>query len=908
MKKTILLLSLSIMYGLTGTTQAPVISMLQEDKQQLAKTNFLSNAGTDYDGGKVFGGAVYSSAKSGLKKTFTIKVSDPGSYFFAAHVMGIRSVPVNASNVETGKVYPIQPVRVFVDGQYLGDLNLSSDQWQSAMVKGNEQLKLSQGLHTIVFESDGPSYPEVDAIRICRSGEKANFDMKYYDGYIAKLKANSEKNRDRRTKIEPEPPRPRDVRLPAATPSNADDAPVINSASNNTYSWEVTPTTLSNPAGDYRHIMTVPVVYTYYRQFSFNAGQSITFHTVPNGADSYYAVDPVMYVYCATNNTGWYNDDFTGLHPKVTFTAPVTGTYYLILRAYSGYYAGTSSGSQGVVNIYQNGSLLQTQAPVSGYMASMGSANSGIINFFTGYSTGSPKLWLTTAGNLSPIRFHGDKYWYISPMDYNWFNDARFRIQKSGSGNVDYSMLVSSDGAWYIYWGNCDLYGAVLSASSQTLSSFPNLKANDAMHTAPSTNTYNCAAWAGGLTNGWFWGCLYASQAGGNCIGLNLGSPNSWTTWDDYFGNNPPRYSGARNYTRTDANGSNAEVAIWSTNANISGITHLSVRRDGNNHPHGYDWESKPGGLERTFHPYNALRGTGTNSYGDIFAFYRDANRDPYTPWGRTSTALPAKPDFSMEESIAMGLTVLPKVVFTDEETAKVAGMLSKNNTAETRLEELYKKWIDACNAPELISNSNPNRFLELTECLNIVSFGEKNPEAAMAFIMRKIMNEEETSFEVQMSSLLLSILTVKKYGPLMGEVKEEWRRNNFTKEGSYIAPVPVANTKNYIKKILAEENQKEEATTKKNSTTDSYEQLMVYPNPVVAQSQLSIRIDADNTTVMAKLFNAKGIESGTIVNKRILNKGTHQFSINATDLEPGLYFCRITLNEQTYTRKVMVQ
>ena len=420
------------------------------------------------------------------------------------------------------------------------------------------------------------------------------------------------------------------------------------------------------------------------------------------------------------------------------------------------------------------------------------------------------------------------------------------------------------------------------------------------MQTAPSTNTYNCASWAGGITSGWFWGCLYPSQSGGSCNpGTFYGSEFSWSTWDNYFGNNPARYAGARTYTRDLANSANAEVALWSTNGSLSGITHLSNRREANNHPHGYDWESKPGGLERIFHPMNALSGA---SYGNIFGYYRDANRDPYAPWGRMAATGGKKQELSMDESVRLGLTVIPRVELVPEEKSKLAELNNKHRAVASRIETLYNDWFRACSAEELISNSNPLRFIELSECQKLVSYSEQNPEAVMAFLMDKIVNGDEAGFETQMSSMLFTGLTHSKYGKLMAEVKDEWSRNNYTKDGAYIAPLPLANTKNYIKKILNVQSSAKQAVV-----ADSDEQFRVYPNPATDRSQVIVQVK-ESSVVTVGLYNFKGILVSTLAEGKRLEAGTYQYPLNASRLEPGIYYCKINVNGQLFTRKLMVQ
>ncbi|RRD54466.1 DVUA0089 family protein, partial [Tannerella forsythia] len=106
----------------------------------------------------------------------------------------------------------------------------------------------------------------------------------------------------------------------------------------------------------------------------------------PIEGDSYYTVDPVMYLYKIDDphNYTYYNDDASGLghHAQITATLPA-GEYYLVIRAYSSYYASTTTGRQGLVNVFQDGYILNSQCPIAGYSVDVDSPNTGIINYFT---------------------------------------------------------------------------------------------------------------------------------------------------------------------------------------------------------------------------------------------------------------------------------------------------------------------------------------------------------------------------------------------------------------------------------------------------------------------------------------------------------------------------------------------
>ena len=153
-------------------------------------------------------------------------------------------------------------------------------------------------------------------------------------------------------------------------------------------------------------------------------------------------------------------------------------------------------------------------------------------------------------------------------------------------------------------------------------------------------------------------------------------APDPLTAFDNFFGNRD-RYGNplcrgeetatgilnqAMNFTRSGASASNGCVALWQYGG---AFTHGSVTKPGNDQPHGYDWESKPGGLMRSFHPRNALSGS---SYGSISHYYR---------WDGTWTY--GTPPMKIVASLADVYS--PKVItaqFTESEKAKLRELIKQ--------------------------------------------------------------------------------------------------------------------------------------------------------------------------------------------------------------------------------------
>ena len=309
------------------------------------------------------------------------------------------------------------------------------------------------------------------------------------------------------------------------------------------------------------------------------------------------------------------------------------------------------------------------------------------------------------------------------------------------------------------------------------------------------------------------------------------------------------------------------------------------------------------------FHPRNALNGP---SYGQIFGYYRDAAKDPYG--GRTAFSPNSESRensvFTFEESVELGLTVVQKVELTNEETEQLSQLNNKYKSSQTKLDKLYFNWLKKINSEEFKIYSNPAVFFDVEECLELIDFCQSNEEVAVSYLMDKIIQEEENSFQTQMTTMLFCGVTDEKYGALMEEVKEEWKQSNFTQRGAYIAPSAIANTKNYIKKML---NDKPASLLKQSQSADQFgvlnndEYFMVYPNPISDVSRISIRID-NTATISLKLYDVNGQMIKDLADDTSLNEGVYKFEISKSGLKPGLYVCRLQVDGQTLNRKILIR
>lgn len=710
-----------------------------------------------------------SSEENMLKRSFSVYAEKEGYYYLGVHIMPAGTASKDALS--------IQDVYVYVNSQMAGELSQSKLEWEFVTLKGKTPVHLNRGANEISFVSAAPYYPEIDAVQAETDFNQLMFHDDLYDDYINFLKASKS---DSNEKIEQEAV---DAKLKEMG-KMAQTRTAINSG----YSWQVTPSTLPNPDGNYVHKFNVPVTYTYHRKLSLTAG-NYTFHTsaVEDGSES--TVDPVMCLYKidSPHDYCYVNDDYSGMgrHSKIIANNLPAGDYYLVVRAHSSAYSATTMGRQGLISVYQNGVLLNTNSPVAGYSVDMTSSNTGKLNFFTAYSECIPEFFLEDR-STKKVKFFGSTLFYTSEMEQMWYDDARMILNKPSTSDT-YNMVVTANSAFGAYYGNCDVYGNCVQVGSGITSSFPNLKQYDAIYSGTAaTEKYNCAAWAGGITNSWIWNSSY-------------GSASVWSTWDNYFGNNPARYSGAVTYTRDGANWTNAEIAVWSDNGSISGVTHFSVKGVANNHPHGYAWESKPGSLRRMFHPINALSGS---SYGSIIAYYRDASKDEGAMGTRAANS---GQSLSFEESLEKGLTVIEKVELTDAEkrilspsTRSTEGLSSDIDN----IKKLFSKWEASISTPKYQILSDPYILTSTPEAEEFVNYCKSHQISALAFFAGLYFDSAENNSPKEVSQLLFCKI-FEEYASVIENIKNEWKKNPYNENGAYIAPLPETFIKKYVKALI---------------------------------------------------------------------------------------------------------
>ena len=785
-------------------------------------------------------------------RIFELNVDRSGSYFVSAWLMGAQTPKGNCMSYEV----------LVNDKKQAAKFTPIQSNWQSVYLKeeGKKEIipiQLVKGYNKIVLVSELPEVPDVEFIKVSISATASRLNSVKYLDFIVNIKQEMYKN----AAIQ-------------KVHKYTEDNDTIRTERQNTSPLPGSHK-LNNPEGNYDHRANVPFAYTTYKTYHFNAGQQVFIAT--NAQTNYVHVlemfsesNPLIY--------SWVNKSNSSNLASLNVRIPASGIYYIRVRAYIQNYSG-------VVDLNVNGQYYFRNCPVSGNGFSFRHTPNEELNYFTCNSIGDPYIWIEKNNGLpgTIVAFNDD--YYNHGGEYNWGHNSR--IKKQIGANLA-AVLVSSCSS-YNPTGNCDIYMGC--KNSDVTRYFPSLRSDDAIQSAPADRRYNCTSWAGGITWGWFWGDIN---------GQYYGNPQVWETWDKYFGNNPMRYIGATTYTAIGANADNGVIAMWALNGEI---THGSVRGYANRHPHGYDWESKPGRLMRTFHPRDAVRG---NSYGNIVRYYCNASREIYEqssqPNGTINTSF-SQNVYTFQQSIDAGLTVIENVSLDISQKNIIA---ARDKTSI--INNLFDSWLREIGTDKYAYISNPYIMIGTQSGRALLNHAKNNlKEATLLFADIIFDNARKDDFVKNISYFMFCEIARDKYGNLIEQIKNDWKKQNYDENGSYIAPLPETFTKKYIKAILDIQSRNLISNTFLKQNNDNFEIVSVIPNPIVDKSNININL-TEKSTVYISITNGISNLSITILKPTVLDKGTHSFAINANQLSNGISVCVVNINGNTYSRKILRQ
>lgn len=718
-------------------------------------------------------------------------------------------------------------------------LPVSKTGWQviPCAAAPGKTILLEAGVQEISFFTTGNAFPLIDMLSISKTGNDARFNN-HTAGFLAKLDVLKQET------------------MPQPATSKADES--MNKI-------------LANPLATYEHQVDEAFSYSTYSLYYFTAGTTITFETKNS------TKDPVLHLFDAANPdaNSWYNDDDgPGFESLLSVTIPVSGYYGLLARPYYDNQAGTT-------DIYKDNAVFFSATPIGGRRFDISMANTGNRNFFTCKLTGSvpdTRLFTLTAPG-GAVRGYNDDY---SPAGGDWSWGRASRIKKNFLSNTTTTFVCAYGTANN---GSCDVYMGNPNSSAYTDWAFPNYKQNDCIQAAPSSGTYNCISWSGGVTTWWEW----PLDNGSSYYVAN----NPLQSFDNFYKNTPKRYSFAWNYTRTGANVNNAVVDLWKI-PNGGNYTHGSVTKPGNSNPHGYDWESKPGGLERSFHPRNALNGPG---YGAVSNYY--IHDGTYAP-----AQLVILPGFKISEGMATdadavkaGLDVYDEAKLSDAASMKLQDMVRKTDGSITgAFEELYKNW--KATWAQNMAFSDPAAYTQNDAYKQLYAFAVRNTDAVLPVIFKLFTSSNEEILACK----LLWALTESKYSKLMNDVKSDNLAKPNDAQGRYIIRSMYGNYIHYIEKILGGLTETPKAAAANISVN-------VSPNPVRNRFAVSFTL---NTTAKVSI-TAASAQTGrkqVVQDETTLQPGAHRFTADATRFAGGtgdFISVQVTVNGVTTTTKVMI-
>lgn len=637
---------------------------------------------------------------------------------------------------------------------------------------------------------------------------------------------------------------------------------------------------LPNPAGDYQHDIETAFSYTTFAWVYLQQGQEYSFQTAASTV-----VNPVLHLFHPASIFGhsWMNDNANSgtTESLISLKAPQSGFYVVMIRGTKAIPPGTIA----TTDIYCNGNLIVEKAMVGGNLIrSRFTATADARNFFTcKLSDPAADTRLLLMNDIDgAVTFYNDDY-VTNGGDWQWGFLSRINSVWPAGLNPFYTFVCAyspfTEAVADTYIGNFN---------SMAYTFFTHFKADDCIRAGvgypvqPNPYYYNCIAWSGGLTNAFYWPGSYFSTW--TVYGNELAS------FDNYFGNNPARYPGAYNYTRFGAIAANSVVDLWATTNGGYGLyyTHGSVKKPGNNHPHGYDWESKPGSVERSFHPRLALQGETGANYGSPVNYYI---HDGTFATGPNLSA----PVTGADEAVKAGLAVYDQPQLSGSALNRLKDLISRTDAnISTQFNFLYDSW-----KMTWISNavqSNPAAYCMNKAYKALENWCLENKEQAIWLLCDRFNQGDLLCAEP------LATVTRGRYQYLMDEVRNEYKKKLYDDAGKFRIRSDYGNGICYIEKLLA-------VLTESVNQHPSLIKLTVSPNPVKNIMQLRFTL-SQSGMVDINISSMQTLRSSIVQQKKLLEKGIHQYTIPVKDLgsRPGdLITVQVTIDGQLHTIKLLM-
>lgn len=568
------------------------------------------------------------------------------------------------------------------------------------------------------------------------------------------------------------------------------------------------------PAYHYSAELNKKVFYTFFRLEYYTAGQNINYQT-----EKINGIDHVLHVFSQFDN-GQYHSmassvGSTGI--SFTYTVPITGFYYVLLRSYS-------PDEYGICNLSIDGSRLFDDIPICcSYTEINSPASNEMYSCFAKSISGDPLIILmnpTYGGSM--VKYNDDFPFNFLVTDYNWSKNARFDSYLSQGQWLFTTSKSYPDYDAYRF----DIYTRCLRLGTEYfLPYFPLYQAEDIMISSAPTSRYNCISWAVGEWNIAFW------------IGDDIG--NNIASFDSLFN--------AYGYTRDGATVDNSSVDLWATPIvnGVRDITHASIRAKQNNYAAGYAWESKLGPYYRVFHPRYALNG---NTYGYVEYYYKKTGGNGVVP----------------------PMPILLNIELTSDEYERIGtGIDQIPSSLLDHFTELY----DKCQEDGILRvNINIDRYDLLGNYDDLLAFCIDNP-SLKSILYSKICKQEPLAIK------LLKDVSHKESPQLWCDIINELSKRCVWSEGKIIICPMQAYAMTLVKAMLGKsEKKKEIEALAENSTTFSTDPVFdVKTKGRDLSISFDLLTDADVAVIVGNIETRQLLN---IINSKVLKAGHHNVTV----------------------------
>ncbi|MCK4406844.1 MAG: T9SS type A sorting domain-containing protein, partial [Bacteroidales bacterium] len=82
--------------------------------------------------------------------------------------------------------------------------------------------------------------------------------------------------------------------------------------------------------------------------------------------------------------------------------------------------------------------------------------------------------------------------------------------------------------------------------------------------------------------------------------------------------------------------------------------------------------------------------------------------------------------------------------------------------------------------------------------------------------------------------------------------------------------------------------------------------EFLIYPNPVDNLSNIEFKLQ-HKSSVSIVIYNSLGQEAFVLLNKTILDSGSHKLTVDVSGFEEGIYYCMLTTSDKKITKKLII-